>query len=213
MGSYGGDEEIITTKQIVCCFCCYFENATVNNNKCFILYVSICQFRRYFSSSLRGSWWHEADFFSHFYLTKVLAPFLRWSILKRHFQRTGAVSTAWSLPGPKAKARRKRIATSLCLHPHHAALQRQEVLGIDRFCKIHNLDNVGCLPRRSHQGLNLRISSYHQKGTNTIARKCSKSKELIISCRKRVNSTGSSAHSKGESFRVTGELMHALAIE
>ena len=213
MGSYGGDEEIITTKQIVCCFCCYFENATVNNNKCFILYVSICQFRRYFSSSLRGSWWHEADFFSHFYLTKVLAPLLRWSILKRHFQRTGAVSTAWSLPGPKAKARRKRKATSLCLHPHHAALQRQEVLGIDRFCKIHNLDNVGCLPRRSHQGLNLRISSYHQKGTNTIARKCSKSKELIISCRKRANSTGSSAHSKGESFRVTGELMHALAIE
>ena len=116
MGSYGGDEEIITTKQIVCCFCCYFENATVNNNKCFILYVSICQFRRYFSSSLRGSWWQEADFFSHFYLTKVLAPFLRWSILKRHFQRTRAVSTAWSLPGPKANARRrKRKATSTTL--------------------------------------------------------------------------------------------------
>ena len=62
MGNYGGDKEIITTKQIVCCFCCHFENATVNNNKCFILYVSICQFRRYFSSSLRGLWWHEADF-------------------------------------------------------------------------------------------------------------------------------------------------------
>lgn len=210
MGSYGGDEEIITTKQIVCCFCCYFENATVNNNKCFILYVSICQFRRYFSSSLRGSWWHEADFFSHFYLTKVLAPLLRWSILKRHFQRTGAVSTAWSLPGPKAKARRKRKATSATLSsssPRCPSASR----GAGNWPILQNpqLDNVGCLPRRSHQGLNLRISSYHQKGTNTIARKCSKSKE----CRKRVNSTGSSAHSKGESFRVTGELMHALAIE
>ena len=105
MGSYGGDEEIITTKQIVCCFCCYFENATVNNNKCFILYVSICQFRRYFSSSLRGSWWHEADFFSHFYLTKVL--------LKRNFQKTGPVSTAWSLPRPKARLKRKATSATL----------------------------------------------------------------------------------------------------
>ena len=153
MGSYGGDEEIITTKQIVCCFCCYFENATVNNNKCFILYVSICQFRRHFSSSLRGSWWHEADFFSHFYLTKVLAPLLRWSIMKRHSQEQ------WALVDPCLDQRqdeREKQLQSLCLHPHHAALQRQEVPGIDRFCKIHNLDNVGCLPRRSHQGLDLR---------------------------------------------------------
>lgn len=111
MGSYGGDEEIITTKQIVCCFCCYFENATVNNNKCFILYVSICQFRRYFSSSLRGSWWHEADFFSPFYLTKVLAPLLRRSIMKRHSQEQ------WALVDPclGPKARRKRKATSATL--------------------------------------------------------------------------------------------------
>jgi len=134
-----------------------------------------------------------------------------WSVIFRGQEQ-------WALLDPCLDQRqrqdeREKQLQPLCHHPHHAALQRQEVLGIDRFCKIHNLDNVGCLPRRSHQGLNLRISSYHQKGTNTIARKCSKSIELIVSCSTRVNSTGSSAHSKGESFRVTGELMHALAIE
>jgi len=134
-----------------------------------------------------------------------------WSVIFRGQEQ-------WALLDPCLDQRqrqdeREKQLHPLCLHPHHAALQRQEVLGIDRFCKIHNLDNVGCLPRRSHQGLNLRISGFHQKGTNTIARKCSKSIELIVSCSTRVNSADSSAQSKGESFRVTGELMHALAIE
>lgn len=59
-----------------------------------------------------------------------------WSVIFRGQEQ-------WALLDPCLDQRqrqdeREKQLQPLCLHPHHAALQRQEVLGIDRFCKIHD---------------------------------------------------------------------------